>query len=351
MSNVSNTNQSNQALFSQIESSFKNDNRIDKNELNSLKELISTSDLDPQIKESVTSLLENAKKASDGFLWIFGRDISDSELAGLNQELGKIKELAAASGDNSLAKDLCNVIENALPKASAQPEDNSNVTPRDSAGFNPIANFFNNLFNPKKSEGNATTNNQTPSQARDGICRTDVPSFHLTQYTGAPSEKGDCGPTSGAMILRAFGIDASVQDVRNNAPDKPSGAPWALREDQISSSMKELSGGKVTQSGPTETYSPSDKTEIMDDIKSQLAEGKLLMLCTGVNDADWDSRHYVVITGIDSNGNLQIADPAKPNGSDAYYMTPDELFTRMNNAQNLDDGPRPTTLTAFQRNS
>jgi hypothetical protein len=255
MSNVSNTNQSNQALFSQIESSFKNDNRIDKTELNSLKELISTSDLDPQIKESVTSLLENAKKASDGFLWIFGRDISDSELTGLNQELGKIKELAAASGDNSLAKDLCNVIENALPKASAPPQDNSNVTPRDSAGFNPIANFFNNLFSSKKSEGNASGATQT----RDGICRTDVPSFHLTQYTGNPSERGDCGPTSGAMILKAFGIDASVQDVRNNSPRQPRGAPWALGENEISSAMEKLSGGRVTQSGSTEEYSPSDK--------------------------------------------------------------------------------------------
>ncbi len=349
MCRIKGSNPTNVALFSQISSSFKDDNRIDKKELKALNELVASSDLSPEVKKAVGNLLESAKKASDGFLWIFGRDISNKELGGLNQELGKLKQLV---GDNAVGKELCDVIESSLPKSNtptpaSRQQNTNNVTPHQTSSHSPVSNLFKDLFKPRSSTTN-TGNMINGNAVRDGIARSDISSFHINQYsTGLPSKNGDCGPTSGAMILRAFGVDSSVADVRNNAPGKPSKAPWALGENQISSSVEKLSGGAVKSVG-TRQYSPSDKEKIMNDIKSQLAEGKLLMLCTGVSDANFNSRHYIVITGIDSNGNLQIADPAQPSGSNGVYISPDALATRMANAKGLG---RPTTITTFQRNN
>lgn len=343
MSNIGNTNSANSVLFNQIETSFKNDNRIDKKELNTLKELISNSTLEGPVKEGVINLLENAKKASDGFLWIFGRDISAKELSGLNQQLGQLKELANASGDSSLAKSLCSVIENSLPKSSLNTQENSSVSSHKLSDFNPVSNFFSKLFSPG-------TKSQSTANQDGSVARNDISSFHLTQYTGAASQGGDCGPTSGAMILNAFGINASVSDVRNSAPGKPRSAPWALTENQISDSVEKLGNGAVKQVGGTERYSPNDNSQMINDIRSQLQEGKLLMLCTGVKDPNWDSRHYIVVTGIDNNGNIQVSDPAQPAGSSGYYITPEELSLRMSNADDL-RGANSTTITAFQRNA
>lgn len=334
-------------LFKEIQNSFKDDNRIDKKELNTLKEMVNNSDLDSATKQGVMNLLEHAKKASDGFLWIFGRDISNKEMVGLKQDLEQLKNIV---GDNPVGKELCDVIENSLPNREVQTNspDNSSVVPHKSHDSNPVSDFFSKLFSGGKKDVQGQSDNTNGVGNRKGLLRNDVASFHLTQYTGSESQKGDCGPTSGAMVLRAFGINASVQDVRNNVTDdKPTKAPWALREDQIASSVEKLSNGAVKQSGDTEHYKTSEQNKLIDDIKQQLSEGKLPILCTGVPSADADSRHYIVITGIDDQGNLQYADPAiSQNGSGPAYMTPDQLTQRMANAKGLG---KDTTLTTFEK--
>lgn len=337
-------------LANEIQKSFQNDNRIDRKELAQLKELINNSDLSSDVKASITNILDKSKDASYTFFGIFKSNISDKEMRNISQDLNQLKSIL---GDNQLGQDLVKSLEEALtpPQQPTQENgtDSSNVQARKSHDSNPVSEFFSNLFRPRgSSSGTASAEGTSPQPQRTGLLRNDVSSFHLTQYTGANSQNGDCGPTSGAMILRSFGIDASVQDVRNSAPGKPSGPPWALSEDQIASSLSRLSNGQVTQSGDTNVYSPSKKDELINDIRSQLSEGKMLMLCTGVRNDDWNSRHYVVITGIDDNGNIQYADPAiNQNGSGPAYMTPEELLLRMDNAKDLG---RTTTLTAFQRN-
>lgn len=347
----------NSILANEIQKSFKDDNRIDRKELAQLKQLINTSDLDPAVKEKLTNFLEKAKDASYTFFGIFESKITANELEKLGNEFNKVKALI---GDNPIGKELCNAIEPFLPVKTTPSNNNdqSGVKTHKPSFFKPVSDIFNDTFHPKTP---VTTDRypdlirtDTPdfkytddTSNRSGLLRTDVANFHLTQYTGSRSQGGDCGPTSGAMILRSFGINASVADVRSNAPDKPSRAPWALSEGQISSSINKLSGGKVRQSGDTEQYSPRNQQKLMDDIKAQLSEGKMVMLCTGNSRSSSDSRHYIVITGMDANNNLQYADPAiSQNGSGPMYMSPEQLTQRMNNADGIG---RPTTLTAYQK--
>lgn len=345
------------ALISEIQKSFKNDNRIDRKELAQLKELLNNSDLDPAVKASITNFLEKAKDASYSFFGLFKSQITANELDKLSNEFNKIKSLV---GNNPVGKQLCDAIEPFLPVRTTPQNspDNSGVNNYKQSPFKPVSDLFNNTFNPRT----PVTQDRYPdliradspdfkytddTANRTGLLRNDVANFHLTQYTGARSQGGDCGPTSGAMILRSFGIDADVSDVRNNAPGKPSGPPWALSEDQISKSITKLSGGQIKESGNTQEYRPANQQKLMDDIKAQLSEGKMLMICTGNPSSGSQSRHYMVITGMDSNGNLQYADPAiSQNGSGPMYMSPEQLMQRMQNAQGLG---RPTTLTAFEK--
>lgn len=60
------------------------------------------------------------------------------------------------------------------------------------------------------------------------------------------------------------------------------------------------------------------------------------------------SRHYVVVTGIDDNGNLQYLDPANPtNGSGPSYMDSEKLMERILSTRNANNPE--ITLTSFEK--
>lgn len=347
-------------LVNEIQNSFKDDNRIDNKELKQLKALLNNSDVSDDIKNKVATFLEHANDASKTFFGIFPSKISESELNSLRTELEQLKETVAPLGvENKLAKDLVEAIDKSLPTPQIHTNDNNDTNSYRSNNSNPVANFLSKLFSGfsedaerNSVENQGDDNNRTGALLKDNAT---LKAAHLSQFdSGLPSEKGDCGPTSGAIILRCFGFDANVETVRNNAPGKPSRAPWALTENQISSSISKLSNGQVKQSD-MKTYNPKGdpnalKEKLISDIRNDLEQGKLPMLCMGTG--EWTnkhgSRHYVVVTGIDDNGNLQYLDPANPtNGSGASYMDSEKLMERILSTRNADNPS--ITLTSFEK--
>ncbi|MFN8671101.1 MAG: C39 family peptidase [Candidatus Sericytochromatia bacterium] len=243
---------------------------------------------------------------------------------------------------------------------------NNNVSNNAERKNNFLSNVFGGLFKPSNGTNNTNTNNAVNTNNQpvdDGFLKFNgnVRDFHLTQFTGAPSEKGDCGPTSGAMVLKAFGIDASVADVRNaSGVTKPrNGGKWALGTNEIANSIEKLSNGQITQSGQTKSYPPNadGKDKLVADIRAKLQSGELPILCTGTENSAYGSRHYVVVTGVNDNGELQIADPARAianpdgtygNGAGAVTIKPEELLIRMQNAKAIG---KPTELMSFKNNN
>jgi len=139
----------NQSLITEAQKSFSNDGRLDKKEFENLKTMITSSDLSPQAKDGAIKFLAQTKKASDGFLGIFGKNIS-------TKELGKLKELSNSLGDNKLAKEFCKTLETSLAKPST---DKNQVNSPKSNSLEPSSNFISNFFSGKKDESNITTKN------------------------------------------------------------------------------------------------------------------------------------------------------------------------------------------------
>ncbi|MEK7434640.1 MAG: C39 family peptidase [Cyanobacteriota bacterium] len=367
---------SNQSLFNEIDKSFKNDRRIDKTELQTLKTMINSSDLDPKVKESAINFLEKAKDASDGFLGIFGKNISNKEMGELNQELGKLKDLVNSLPDNQLAKDFCNTLETSLAKPVESTNQVSNHKPD---FFESIGNFISKLFSGPKDE-NKISSHQT------GTSQTNIPflgaenkpnndlynfysnqnndfnsngnglslgnfgktsgsnnlyDFYVSQGNGLKSSGSDCGPSCATMVLKRFGVfDSDTTGAQGTRQIRSllGQSNHAIDEGQVEKSIESLSGGAVRKTSSSDFSSSSS---LINYAKQQLAQGSMPILLTGSpyhdDEPNYDGRHYMVITGIDQNGNIQLADP----GGKYEEMSPERLAHLMNKTG------RGTSVMAF----
>ncbi|MFN8578334.1 MAG: C39 family peptidase [Candidatus Sericytochromatia bacterium] len=340
MTNI-NSVQSSQ-LINEIQNSFKNDNRIDNKELKQLKELINNSDLSDELKGKVTTFLNHANDASKTFFGLFPSKISESELNSLRAELDQLKEIVKPlEQDNQLAKDLVDTIDKSLPTITPN-QDNNQTNTYNSHDSNPVSDFLSKIFSGFSNKTSDTDNKPVNNSGNLNNNTDKLKSAHLSQFaSGLPSQNGDCGPTSGAMVLRLFGFDNDIKDVRNNAPGKPSGPPWALNENQITRSVSKLSNGQVKVSAE-QTYNPKGdanavKEKLVSDIKRELAQGNFPMLCMGTGDYtnEKGTRHYTVVTGVDDKGNLQILDPAvQPNNYGAVSVSPEKFMENILSTRN-----------------
>ncbi|MBC7476430.1 MAG: hypothetical protein H7263_19275, partial [Candidatus Sericytochromatia bacterium] len=168
---------SSQPLLAEAKKAFENDGRIDKKEFVALKNMVESSDLPPDVKAGTIKFLQQAKESSDGFLGIFGRDIS-------NKELGQLKELANSMGDNPIAKELFTTLETALAKPTTQ--DSNTSTNYNSHFFEPAVNFISNLFSGKKESDDIDTNQDTSALVNTN-------NFYVSQGNGLKSAGSDCG--------------------------------------------------------------------------------------------------------------------------------------------------------------
>jgi hypothetical protein len=135
-----NINSSTQSFLNEAKNAFQNDGRLDKKEFESLKNTISSSKLPENVKSEAIKFLEQAKDSSDGFLGIFGKDIS-------NKELSQLKELASSLGNNSIAKKLFQSLESSIAKP---PSDVNTTTNHKSHGSEPSNSKISNLFSRDK---------------------------------------------------------------------------------------------------------------------------------------------------------------------------------------------------------
>lgn len=143
-----NISSSTQAFLTEAKNAFQNDGRLDKNEFESLKNTISSSKLPENIKSDAIKFLEQAKNSSDGFLGIFGKDIS-------NDELSQLSELANSLGNNSIAKKLFQSLESSISK---QPSDVNTTTNHKSHDSEPSNSKISNLFSRDKNSTSEVSN-------------------------------------------------------------------------------------------------------------------------------------------------------------------------------------------------
>lgn len=119
------------SIIKETTNSISNDGKIDKNELNSLKNNISNSNLPSFVKEGAIKFVEMVSKESTGFLG-FGQGLSKSDIS-------QLRSLANSLPNNDLVKELQKAVESLAPEKSV---DTSNVQAKKSSWFNPSSQTF-----------------------------------------------------------------------------------------------------------------------------------------------------------------------------------------------------------------
>lgn len=150
------------------------------------------------------------------------------------------------------------------------------------------------------------------------------------------SSASNCGACSGATVAELFvpGVSKGKNDFALTIRDQAGKRVGALTEGEIIKGVKSATQGKVDGKIIDNDYRPNDKKEserLMNDIKSEIQKGNLLVLCTGFSTRENGPRHYVTIVGIDKSGNLLVSDSYKDKGGTAPDVwTPEKLQERMN---------------------
>lgn len=150
------------------------------------------------------------------------------------------------------------------------------------------------------------------------------------------SSKSNCGPCSGATVAELFvpGISKGRNDFVLAVRDQAGKKVGALDESQVIKGVKSVTQGKVDGRIIDNDYKPNNKAEfqrLLSDIKSELENGNLLVMCTGFSKKEDGPRHYVTIIGIDKSGNILVSDSYKDkNGTSPDVWSPEKLQERMN---------------------
>lgn len=146
-----------------------------------------------------------------------------------------------------------------------------------------------------------------------------LPAPYFNQFDGTIWGPSNCGPTTLAMALGALGVKGNVMDLRTLADqqmgvhDPNNGTSWE--------SLAFAAGRSgVSTAGLYKSDGKSYRTWTIDDLKSELNQGRPVMLLVRYWDlpdhlgSTFAGDHYIVALGLDANGNLIYNDSASNNG-------------------------------------
>ncbi|MFN8672530.1 MAG: C39 family peptidase [Candidatus Sericytochromatia bacterium] len=313
-----NTN-STQSILDLAKKSFENDGRLDKKEFLALKKVLEESDLPLNTKKGVLKFLEKTQEASNGVFGKFGETIP-------NKELASLKKLVSSLGDNKLANNLLESVKSSINNDKKETIETNNYKNHETE---PKNEDISKLFSSNKNSKNLKLESN----------------FYVSQGNGLPSHGSDCGPSCATMVLKRFGIfDKSTTGAQGTTKIRNylNQSDHAISEDQIKSSIEHFSKGKVKE---VSRNSFTSANSLISAAKDSLAKGNMPILLTGSpyhdKDPKWKGRHYMIITGIAPNGNIQLADP----GGKYKEITPERLQQLMN--KTAKNASNPTVLQSF----
>lgn len=345
MTNISQNPAVNQFISSNFTEAA-SDGRITGREARELGRFIDNMEgLSAEDKDALKEMVGELEDATNGRFLFFSwkKDISPGDMQGLQ----------GLAQNNQLAGKLLEAFQSATPPAqSAQAASDGSQVQQGGypeAGFAPVEgqqqngpSFWDRLTGGGRT--GATQSTGSVPRAQGGA----APPWGVGQNgTGLASASGDCGPASAAMVLKALGVfpaDMSsadaIQAVRRAGGATQTQSPYAMSEDQINRAIETLSGGRVQNDTSISTPvippgTPGAYNQIAGAIQESLAAGNMTMILTDSPSPNSDSRHYMMISHINENGNYVIVDPAGSNGqANVWEMTPERLQQMIASAPN-----------------
>ena len=292
------------------------DGVIKKDELSEIKNEIKDSDLPQETKDKLTKVIEKASGNSRGFLGIFGKGISNNELA-------ELKKMVSSLGNDTKLNSIYQTIESSV--VDRRNDDSNQVKTLPASKHEPSNFKFLDIFKGK-------SNKENPNEIRNSSeppTITNPRSYYVTQNGNNLSTGGrDCGPACASMILKGFGVFDGQQSSRDSilAVREASGnRSTAFTESNLERSVEQLSNGRVKLQEDKSGFGRDPKV-FADYVKGELAKGNMPVIEVGSpyhdNKPNFQGRHYMVVSEVKEDGSMVVADPG---GNQICTITPERL--------------------------
>jgi hypothetical protein len=322
------------------------DKHLQKDEGKNLQQLLAQENLSPEDKQLLSVFIQELEnKTRTGKLFSDGQ-LSPKEYAQVSQSLGKIQNQELARELNTATLDMLNPQEQNEARARAQGKFNPKGVDFYKAGANKgwhTRQFAD--YDKKYGEGSY---NRDKEAAKAGKLSGERARLH--KQAGS-----SCGPTSALMVLKEQGLSGNIESIGEMRRLMGVGSSGGIDPEPIAKSLEKLSGGKLEAEVHREKKEGiRDAKDMLERMRNELNQGNSVILLTQYMDNNPNeiggTGHYVVLTGIDKDNNLLLADPYNPNDSSSVSFAEFEsVFKHRQNFKPTQAQSQPNAYVSVSR--
>lgn len=321
------------------------DKHLQKKEGSHLQQLLTQENLSPEDKQLLSVFIQGVENETRTGKFFSNSKLSPEEYAEISQSLDKVK-------NQELARELSRATLEML-----EPQERNEAKARAQGKFNPNGvNFYKAEANE---EWHTTQFSDYDKKYGEGSYGQDKEAG-IGKLTGTKRQLyrqagSSCGPTSTLMVLKEQGLAGNIDgigEIRRLMGVSPSGA---IDPEPIAKSLEKLSEGKLEAKVHREKKEGiANATDMLERMRDELNQGNSVILLTQYMDNNpnqtGDTGHYVVLTGIDQNNNLLLADPYSTNDSTAVSFEEFESVFKHRQAFNAKNAQsRPNAYISVSR--
>lgn len=291
------------------------DRHLEKQEAKSLQAVLAQENLSASDKHCLSEVIKKIEKTTHtGRRFLSNDRLSPKEYAQVSGALTRLQDTR-----------LANEIREATLQMIADPQEQNEARARAQGAFSPKGVNF-----AQKNERNPWHTRQFAdydakygenSYFNDKDKKLTGERARLHRQAGS-----SCGPTCTLMVLKSHGMAGDIAGIgemrsqMNKIDKRVSAEKGAIDPEPIAKSLEHLSKGRLAASVHREKVAGMrDAQDMLQRMKRDLDQGKSVILLTQYMDNDpqriGGTGHYVVVTGINQDQSLQLADPYNPNAS------------------------------------
>lgn len=293
------------------------DRHLEKQEAKSLQAALAQENLSPADRQGLSKVVQRIEDTTHTGRRLFSNDrLSPKEYAQISGALGKLQNTQ-----------LAHEIREATLKMIADPQERNEAQARARGVFNPKGVHF----GQKQAHNPWHTRQYADYDAKYGDGSYFKDHANKTSLTGERARLhqqagSSCGPTCTLMVLKSHGMAGDIQGIgeiraaMNQIDKRVSPHKGAIDPEPIAKSLNRLSKGQLQATVHREKVEGMANAEdMLQRMKRDLDQDKSVILLTQYMDNNPESigntGHYVVVTGINPDQSLQLADPYNPNAS------------------------------------
>lgn len=322
------------------------DKHLQKDEGKNLQQLLTQENLSPEDKQLLSVFIQELEDKTRTGKFFSDDKLSPKEYAQVSLSLGKVKNQTLARELNKATLDMLNPQEQNEAKARAQGKFNPKGVDFYKAGAN--SDWHTKQFSDYDKKYGEGSYNQDKSAAKAGKLSGERAQLH--KQAGS-----SCGPTSTLMVLKEHGLAGNIDSIGKMRQLMGVGSSGAIDPEPIAKSLEKLSGGKLEAEVHREKKeNMRDAGDMLERMRNDLKQGNSVILLTQYMDNNPNeiggTGHYVVLTGIDKDNNLLLADPYNPNDSSSVSFEEFEsVFKHRQNFKGAQAQSKPNAYISVSR--